>query len=379
MMTTHVFVVDEITFRCHLKYLFAGTGAKDKDVDFNGTPTSTLYPPKKYAAEAGLVAMMSDCSRLRGGDLVLFYLRSGSGRDGMFFGVFQVVGDPFLERTGINQYLLSELNKNLTFRVRIAPYMVFPRGITEWQALDEIRNLTSPNQMLWSLIYRKLRGNRGNTMITIYETERIVDLLRRENGNRTLGISVAYDFVNGEIVPMSTSSCYTGMMTPFDILPRLIQKHSARKAYEAHLQMYIVQNIGRNPSIDNALGISDNVEWIGNEVACGVGMQRIDIMVSKSDGPLDRVVMPIELKAVPADESNITQISRYVDWVEQYYVPNRISAIQPVLICSSGGLTASMKNRIISFNQAANGRYLPLRYIEYDVINNSLIFTNISY
>jgi hypothetical protein len=42
-------------------------------------------------------------------------------------------------------------------------------------------------------------------------------------------------------------------------------------------------------------------------------------------------------------------------------------------------LTASMKNRIISFNQAANGRYLPLRYIEYDVINNSLIFTNISY
>lgn len=124
--------------------------------------------------------------------------------------------------------------------------MVFPRGITEWQALDEIRNLTSPNQMLWSLIYRKLRGNRGNTMITIYETERIVDLLRRENGNR------------------------------------------------AHLQMYIVQNIGRNPSIDNALGISDNVEWIGNEVACGVGMQRIDIMVSKSDGPLDRVVMPIE-------------------------------------------------------------------------------------
>ena len=379
MMTTHVFVVDEITFRCHLKYLFAGTGAKDKDVDFNGTPTSTLYPPKKYAAEASLVAMMSDCSRLRDGDLVLFYLRSGSGRDGMFYGVFQVVGDPFLERTGINQYLLSELNKNLTFRVRIAPYMVFPRGITEWQALDEIRNLTSPNQMLWSLIYRKLRGNRGNTMITIYETERIVDLLRRENGNRTLGISVAYDFVNGEIVPMSTSSCYTGMMTPFDILPRLIQKHSARKAYEAHLQMYIVQNIGRNPSIDNALGISDNVEWIGNEVACGVGMQRIDIMVSKSDGPLDRVVMPIELKAVPADESNITQISRYVDWVEQYYVPNRISAIQPVLICRSGGLTASMKNRIRSFNQAANGRYLPLRYIEYDVINNSLIFTNVSY
>ena len=34
-MTTHVFIVDETTFKCHLNYLFAGTGAKDKDVDFN--------------------------------------------------------------------------------------------------------------------------------------------------------------------------------------------------------------------------------------------------------------------------------------------------------------------------------------------------------
>ena len=28
-MTTHVFVVDLITFKLHLEYLFAGTGAKD--------------------------------------------------------------------------------------------------------------------------------------------------------------------------------------------------------------------------------------------------------------------------------------------------------------------------------------------------------------
>ena len=35
-MTTHVFVVNETTFQYHLKYQFAGTGDKDKDVDFNG-------------------------------------------------------------------------------------------------------------------------------------------------------------------------------------------------------------------------------------------------------------------------------------------------------------------------------------------------------
>ena len=34
MMTTHVFIVDSTTFKIHLEYLFAGTGAKDNKVDF---------------------------------------------------------------------------------------------------------------------------------------------------------------------------------------------------------------------------------------------------------------------------------------------------------------------------------------------------------
>ena len=34
-MNTHVFIVDSITLKNHIEYLFAGTGAKDHVIDFN--------------------------------------------------------------------------------------------------------------------------------------------------------------------------------------------------------------------------------------------------------------------------------------------------------------------------------------------------------
>ncbi|MBA7545418.1 hypothetical protein ES705_37786 [subsurface metagenome] len=65
-----------------------------------------------------------------------------------------------------NQYVLKKLEKSLTFRVKIKPYQVYPEGVTEWKALDDIQKIVSPKQMLWSLIYRKLKGGRGCTPIT---------------------------------------------------------------------------------------------------------------------------------------------------------------------------------------------------------------------
>lgn len=379
-MTTHVFIVNETTFKCHLKYMFAGTGAKDKDVDFNNSQSSILYPNKRYAAEAGLVSMMADCSRVRNGDLIVFYLQAEGRQEGRFYGVFQVSGEAFLERQGDNQYLYNELKKNLTFRIKLSPYQVYPKGVTEWKALDEIRQVTSPCQMLWSLIYRKLKGNRGNTMITIYESERLIDLIRRENNHIVLPLSGNYNYECG-LITVSTDRCnYSGPVTPFNILPRLIRKHLDGKAYEAHLQMYIVQNLGRNKSLDNSLGISsDCIEWIGNEISCGVGMQRIDIMLSKIQSTTQRIIMPIELKAVHASEDNIRQIERYIDWIEQYYIPNRMSTIQPVLLCRAGGLTDRLRQRFNRFNSDSRGRFLPLRYIEYSVDAGGIQFNNMDY
>lgn len=43
--------------------------------------------------------------------------------------------------------------------------------------------------MMWSLIYRKLKGNRGNTMITLYEAQHLEDLLSHIPNNEILNAS----------------------------------------------------------------------------------------------------------------------------------------------------------------------------------------------
>lgn len=374
-MTTHVFIVDDNTFKYHLEYMFAGTGSKNKDVDFNNSATSTLYPNKKHAAEASLVAMMADCCRMRIGDYVLFYLQATKIQEGRFYGIFKVKNTPFLDWNGF--YLKQQLCEKLTFRVEIEPYQVYAKGVTEWQALDEIRNIPCPCQMLWSLIYRKLKGNRGNTMITIYESERLMDLIRRENNFVSLSNTSSFSYQNGQIVVGSVNNHYSGSVVPMDISPRLIAKYNNGLAHEAHLQMYIAQNVGKgiNTTLDNALGLTGkNIEWIGNEVSCGVGMQRIDVMLSVEESDTQRIVMPIELKAVSASVNNIRQLNRYIDWIEQYYIPNRVSIIQPVLICKKSSLLNTVKNSFNNFSNMANGRYLPLKYIEYEIIGNQIVF-----
>jgi hypothetical protein len=170
MVNTHVFIVDKNTFKYHLEYLFAGTGAKDYVLDFNNSPTSNLNPTRENL----LISMIADLNRVRKGDYIIFYLQqSREVGEGKFYGIFKAKSEGFLDNNNDDQFLKKELQKSLTFRILLEPYEVYAKGVTEWEALDEIKNIQSPNQMLWSLIYRKLKGNRGNTMITIYETERL--------------------------------------------------------------------------------------------------------------------------------------------------------------------------------------------------------------
>lgn len=376
-MTTHVFIVSEQSFKVHLEYLFVGTGAKDKDVDFNGVTHSSLHPQ----TENGLISMMSDFSRVRIGDYVLFYVQSTDKKEGKFYGIYQINSTPFLEHSGNNQYLRSLLGKNLTFRALIKPYKVYPEGVTEWEALDEIKGINAPNQMLWSLIYRKLKGNRGNTMVTIYEAERLFNLIKTKNSNSfILGASYSYDN-NKQVALHTQQKKYTGnIQASFNILPRLIYKKQNNKAFEAHLQMFIVQNICNHNSLDNALDINPKAfEWLGNEVSCGVGMQRIDIMFSQNFDGVDREIVPVELKAAPANVDNVRQLSRYIDWIEQYYISNRPSTIRPVLICKASRLRNATKQAFRNFNTQAKGRYLPLEYIEYTDNGQMLTFTKKRY
>lgn len=386
MATTHVLIVDDTTFKVHLEYMFAGTGSATDAVDFNNSSSTTLYAGRKFAGENKLCGMIADFGRVRIGDNIIFYLQAQGGNEGKFFGVFKVKStEVFLENYTTSQYLLSDLGKNLTFRVEIEPDTVYAKGVTEWEALDSIKGLTSPNQMLWSLIYRKLKGNRGNTMITLYESDRLVQIIRTANSRFVLsGHKFTFNQTTQQIELSTHAHSYSGNTTSnINLLPRLINKLISGKAFESHLQAYITQNIGRstNYSIDNTvIPINNTIEWIGNEVSCGVGMQRIDICLSVFEAT-QKTIIPIELKAVEASKDNIRQLQRYVDWLEQYYLPNRPSDIQPTLITKkrSAFLTSSSSiwADFLAFDTRNTTLCKPLAVIEYDLSDDNLLFTKV--
>lgn len=450
-MTTHVFIVDSVTFKIHLEYLFAGTGSKDNRIDFNNVPNCNL-PPQ---TENKLVGMISDFQRLRKEDNVIFYLQQSKMAEGKFYGIFKVKSEPFLDnlthrtkelkkisqeykfehpsqsmkfkirgkkaliKTALtkgeersllnkfhindnkkiksfirmfykdNQFLLKELEKSLTFRILIKPYNVYAEGVTEWEALDEIKHIQSPNQMLWSLIYRKLKGNRGNTMITIYESERLCQLIRNKNRRCQLICDhklLSFDIDIQKIIIRSNNvNNYEGRQEELNVLPRLMKKYCDGKSFEPHLQAYIVKVIGKgiNSPLDDIVVGNSKIEWVGNEVSCGVGMQRIDVMLSIVKNR-QKIVIPIELKAVKADKNNTTQLQRYIDWIEQYYLPNRQSDIQPILISQKFSRKNSSKyNELIAsfkeFNECNEDICNKLKYVEFEAIDDNLVFDEIDY
>jgi len=390
-MTTHVFIVDSQTFKVHLEYLFAGTGAKDYAIDFNNSNNSDLH----YTTENMLTAMSADAGRIRRGDKILFYLQqnfSDKITEGKFYGIFEATENwSFLDNNNTRQYLKNELDKNLTYRTLLSPDSVYAEGVTEWEALDDISRIHAPQQMLWSLIYRKLKGNRGNTMVTIYESERLCQLIRDKNLRSPIVIGdnqLSFDKESQRIVLNNNQPvAYTGCQEEINFLPRLITKYNEGKAFEAHLQSYIVKNIGlgQNTSLDNSIlgGDFGAIEWLGNEVSCGVGMQRIDIAISLNQNG-QRKFLPIELKAVEANLDNIRQVSRYIDWIEQYYTPNLPSDILPIVVAKEFSDKTNPKYIEIiqsfkDFNTRNTARCGSIKYVEYKIENNNLIFNEITY
>lgn len=442
MATAHVFIVDTNTFKYHLEYMFAGTGAGNSVIDFNNVPITNLHTQ----TENNLVGMIADLNRIKVGDNIIFYLQQDTNNnieEGKFYGIFKVSNIGFLdnlihsivsnvncrkryniklknnenfvfksstnhrtiEMTGFfeqekilekitfqtdkinieqiinnyfnsNQYLLKELQKSLTFRILIEPNDVYSDGITEWEALDDISNIQAPNQMLWSLIYRKLKGNRGNTMITIYEYERLKQLIRNKNQTRTLqGNNFTFNVQTQQIDILQQSNQYSGRQTNINILPRLIDKYSRSLQFETHLQAYILQRIANINIFQN-----ETVEWIGNEVSCGVGMQRIDILLSVLRNN-NKICIPIELKSTEAYLKITNQVQRYLDWLKQYYLPNRPSDLEPMIISRQiqDKTTRNYSDLVQEFNTFNTQNNLRLRYVEFNVVNQDINFQEVIY
>lgn len=334
---THVFIVNDTTLKYHLEYMFAGTGA-NCDAPFLEDP-NYQNPRKKEngltaTSERNLTAMVADISRIRTGDKVIFYLQA-SNHEGKFYGVFKAVGNPFYDSNN-NNYLSLEMGKDLNLRVRIESDEVYANGVSEHKALDLLDGINHPSQMCWSLIYRKLKGNRGCTMITEYEAEKLIQKIKTENSNIALkGTSFTYDINQEKIVPINETTQYEGETESVSIKDRLLVKYCRGNAFESHLQAYIVQNCLEEPLCDLLHIEAEQATWIGNEVSCGVGMQRIDV-VTVQENNHSVIINVIELKDEEPYESIITyQLPWYIDWVKNYWCPLYIGKeimINPIVI-----------------------------------------------
>ena len=370
----HVFIVDKTTLKYHLEYLFAGTGAKDKTAPFLYN-TLINYPA---TTERMLVGMVADISRIRIGDKVIFYLQATVNSQGMFFGVFKVSSNPFFDENDNTNYLLSQLDKGLSFRVLLEPDIVYSKGVTEHEYLDSLTGKNCPYDLCWSLIYRKLKGNRGCTMIMDYEYDDLLTKLIAKNNNTSLtGNAFTFDNNNCEIISAQTNSVYQGRQNSLDILDRLLFKANNRNAFETHLQAYITQNIDKQPLSNLLLPLQGNNAWIGNEVSCGVGMQRIDIMI-KQETDTDVYIRLIELKD-EAPYLNIIQyqIPWYLKWLSDYVIPKfqgKNIHLIPTII-AKGSLNANLRTLYQNFSYPINNvNVQPLQYIGFNITAQQITF-----
>lgn len=327
-MNTHVFIVNEQTFKYHLEYMFAGTGAKDKVSPF-------LYDAScQYNAntERNLVGMIADISRVQIGDNIIFYLQTASGKQGQFFGVFKAKSKAFFDENDTDNYLKSEMGKGLSYRILIEPssqYGVYSEGITEHEYLDFLEGKNKPYELCWSLIYRKLKGNRGCTMITDFEFKDLTTKFENKCERLPISDNYTYDSNLNKIIVDDNFQEYEGRKNSLSIKDRLLYKANKRNAFESHLQAYILQNINSF----NLLKFPENDFWIGNEVSCGVGMQRIDILIIQEDN--ERVyIKVIELKdEVPTEDIVNSQLQWYIKWLFNYIVPNYSNKQVEIIPC----------------------------------------------
>ena len=268
----HVFIVNETTLKVHLNYLFAGTGAKNNECNFLFNDSVDI----NWKLEGTLVSMIADVSRIRENDKIIFYLEKSGNKEGRFLGSFKAASRAFLCTDG---YLDEELNKKLTFRVLLEPDEVYPIGVTERECLDNLEGIDKPYELCWSLIYRKLRGNRGCTMITDYEYQYIMNKIRKVNTQKLSNDkSFTYNSDLNQIEYADNTDKYMGEKESLDITKRLLYKIKNKNAYEVHLQAYIMQNIEKITQ----LHVNNNpIKWLGNEMSCGIGMQSIDAILCK--------------------------------------------------------------------------------------------------
>lgn len=334
----HVFIVSKITFKYHLEYQFAGTGAGDVSTDFIFDTKIKLNTQDEKRS----VGMITDVSRIKKGDKILFFVTSIS----KFFGIFEAESEFFLDPNDTENYLVNELGKILTYRIIIKPYKVYKKGITEYDCLDSLKGVTYPDEICWSLIYRKLGGNRGCTMITDQEYNNLVSKLSKNN-ELLNGTNYSFDSTNNEIIETNNSNNYTGRKIDIveNLKNNLFNRYANKRAFEHYIQYFVILLLKGNES-NKILNSISPVNWIGNEVMCSFGEHRIDAFaIQEANNHVEMSL--IELKDEKIQDYIKYQIEGYLKWITDYILPyylrkNKTITINPIIV--SDGIPNSRKS-----------------------------------
>lgn len=391
-LRTQVFIVNNDTIPIHLKYLFAGTGA--------------THGQRKEIWMDWHSGLLSDIKRVREGDLVIFYIEATKEVKGGFYGIFKIAdNDNLVFHTPGQKGFQPDLPKyKLIYRTLLEPYNVYSKGVPEWEALDKLPVYAT--QILWSLIYRKLKGKRGCTPLLPWEAKRLIGMIKDKNSgisiadgrskggfewnNRTSTIKKVsyrekypfaqeYSFIPREAIfyiktHRKSYEKYLKTKYNFEVSPQHLRKN---KSYESYFQLYFTENIGFDSNLNPIVG--NNITWFGNEVGCGVGMQKIDILTINqySSGKEYRIV---ELKDEPINPRIVEQMEYYVNWASQDFGKHLDGAfpknIQPVVVAPqiekkhkiNGERRKKWGEILRAFKKYNDKRIsLPIRYFEFVV------------
>jgi len=350
-MTTHVFIVNENTFPAHLEYMFAGTSSGEQDNN---------------------ISLLADIKRVRAGDRVIFYFE-GVG----FYGIFKIKKNIDSDGKQIvyydkDNFCNGRLKKKLLYRVFIEPEEVYSQPIDEWDALEKLPD--NPRDIIWSLIYRKLKGGRGCTPVTPKEANKLVELIRNKNNRKFLDPAGGFSWEKGKIIKTDSSFQYDKSKANIPNIEKIIYR---KRRVETYLQAYFSENAGLK-KFDNTFfaqicGKSNEIDWIGNEVFCGVGMQKIDIFTIVNSP--NRGFRLIELKTV-IDLGICYQLERYVKWSLEYLNGSE-NGTKPENLYPTIVLPKPSENNeedtdklskilLPKFNSECKAKCQPVRYSEYE-------------
>jgi len=341
-MNYHLFIVDETSLKYHLEYMFVGTGKQNTTFD---------------------IELWKDIARLKIGDKIIFYTQNSK----KFYGFFEVASNPFFDN---NYYLqpnsmpfLGDNQIKLQYRALIQPYQVFRYGIDEFDLVDILPQ--SSRDVLWSILYRKLKGARGCSPIFENEFHTIIQKVSQLNNNQVLNFHF-FTFYNNEIIPIQNGFPYLGQrINPnLDIKQDILNDNYTESHLHALLILYLNQR--------------QNTKWLGNEVYSGAGMQAIDILTIDNNSIFN--IIEIKKNQIP---NNITlQIEKYIDWLKNRFQCFNNNAYQPVIIGKTINGNRMLENRINEFMNFNNVQLsLPLVYIEYKINrqNNTVDFYRFDY